>query len=364
MRRKLVDRVITTLSWVPSERAGIPFAVILVLLPVVYLTYTESRLSPSAQHVVEDRADLVRDDDDEEEAVVIPDDKDDPARIRFARMAEDLQYAAQQYVARTSAQVAIHIKDLSGGYEWSYHADDLFPSASLIKVPIMIGVMEKINNGELSLNSRLKLSRRNRMGGSGRIKWKRDGTRFTVRALLDKLIHNSDNTAMRILLNEVGVGYMQNQFPRMGLVYTELYPEGLSLQSGRVRYENYTTAREMTFLMEKVYRGQMVTRFASELMLEILKGRYPRRYRLAKKLPAGWSIAHKTGLLRRACHDSGVIFSPQGDYAVTVLTGRNRGYGEAKEFISQLGVITFKYYQSDLGLYAKAPGESSGTAAP
>jgi beta-lactamase class A len=155
---------------------------------------------------------------------------------------------------------------------------------------------------------------------------------------------------------------MQNQFPRMGLVYTELYPEGLNLTSGRVRYENYTTAREMNYLFEKIYKGEMVTRFASELMLEILKGRRTRRTRLAKKLPAGWTMAHKTGLLRKACHDSGIVFSPQGDYAITVLTGRNRSYSEAKIFITEIGAITYKFYQSDLGLYAKATG-STGAAA-
>lgn len=361
MRKRLLDRVLTTLAWVPSEKAGIPLAVLLAVLPAAYMTLFQSGASDGRSVLRTEDTPLVRVSEEEEEETFEAH-EDDPAKNRFDKMASYLEFSAQKYSAKTSAQAAIYVKDLSRGYQWAYHADDLFPSASLIKVPIMIGVLEKVNRGDLSLNSSLKLNRRVRMGGSGRIKWNADGKQFTVRNLLEKLIHDSDNTAMMLLLNEVGMGYMQNQFPRMGLVYTELYPEGLSLTSGRVRYENYTTAREMNYLFEKIYRGDMVTRFASELMLEILKGRATRRTRLAKKLPAGWRMAHKTGLLRRACHDGGVVFSPGGDYAITVLTGRNRSYPEAKEFITEIGAITYKFYQSDLGLYAKAARQPGSAA--
>jgi beta-lactamase class A len=354
MKRKLLDRVLTTLSWVPSSRLGVPVVVLLATAPAAYMLLVppsaplrQGALSGAAAAAA--KMQPVADDDELEE---------DPQAAAFAesfqRMTAELERSAQAY----TGQVGIHVKDLRTGREWTYHADDLFPSASLIKVPILIGVMEKINRGELSLSSRLKLRRRTRMGGSGRIKWKRDGTRFTVRKLLDELIHRSDNTAMQILLDEVGIGWMQSQFPKMGLIYTELYPDGLSLRGGRVRYENYTTPREMTMLFERIYRGKMVDEFASELMLEIFKGKRRKRTRLAKGLPVGWEIAHKTGLLRKACHDAGIVFTPNGDFAITVLTARNRTYREAKNFITEIGKITYKHYKGDVGLYAKAPSRS------
>lgn len=358
MRRKFLDRVISVLGWVPSGTLGVPLIVILALGPAAYLLVAQAR------HSLRTGAAAVSGRIEAEPAVLLesrgqPLSPDDPFRAGFAAMTSELERAAQGY----SGQVAIYLKDLEHGEEWAYHADDLFPSASLIKVPIMVGVFSKIDRGELSLNSRLRLRRRTRMGGSGSIKWKRDGTRFTVRKLLDKLINESDNTAMRILLDEVGMGWMQNQFPKMGLVYTEIYPDGLSLRSGRVRYENYTTAREMTMLMEKIYRGELVNHFASELMLDLLKGRrHGRRSRLTKGLPVGWEIAHKTGLLRRACHDAAIIFSPNGDYILTVLTSRNRSYGSAKKFITRAGKITYAHYRGQMGLYAKGPGRSSGSA--
>lgn len=358
MRRKIVDRVISVLGWVPYKTVGVPLIVLLALGPAAYLVVVQARHSWRVGAAAAPRR------TEAAPAVLLVGrgralSPDDPFRAGFAVMTAELERAAQRY----SGQVAIYLKDLEHGEEWAYHADDLFPSASLIKVPIMVGVFSKIDRGELALNSRLRLRRRTRMGGSGSIKWKRDGTRFTVRKLLEKLINESDNTAMRILIDEVGMGWMQDQFPKMGLVYTEIYPDGLSLKSGRVRYENYTTAREMTMLMEKIYRGEMVNRFASELMLELLKGRrHGRRSRLTKGLPVGWEIAHKTGLLRRACHDAAIIFSPNGDYILTVLTARNRSYKSGKNFITKAGRITYAHYRGKMGLYAKSSGLSSGSA--
>jgi beta-lactamase class A len=246
--------------------------------------------------------------------------------------------------ARHPGRVAIYLRDLNNDRSWSYHPDDLFPSASLIKVPVMAAVFQKMQAGELSLNDRLTLRRRSRVGGSGSLKWRPDGSKLRVSELLRHMISESDNTATAMLLDAIGIGYAQRTFPNIGLLYTGIYPEGMSIKGGRVAHENYTTAREMSMLMENIYRGRLVGKEESRLMLDIL--RYPKATasRLAKGLPRGWVIAHKTGLLRRACHDSAIIFTPYGDYAITVLTGQNRNYHDAKEFISRLGRVTFKHY--------------------
>jgi len=246
--------------------------------------------------------------------------------------------------ARQHGRVAIVLKDLHSQRTWSYHPDDLFPAASLIKVPVLIAAFYKISAGELALKDRLKLRRQTRVGGSGSLKWRPDGTSLTVEELLVHMINESDNTATAMLIDALGLGYVQQQFPRMGLLYTGIYPEGMSIKGGRVAHENYTTAREMTMLMERIYRGEAVDKDSSAVMLDILKKRKAVPSRLAKGLPVGWEIAHKTGLLRMACHDSAIFFTPYGDYAMTVLTGQNRSYQTAKDFISRLGHVTFRYY--------------------
>jgi len=264
----------------------------------------------------------------------------DPRDAAWDKMVAQLDAMASRYPGR----VSVYLKDLRSGRTWTHNPDDLFPAASLIKVPILIATFYKIKEGGLSLDEPLTISRLNRVGGSGSLKWRPDGTRLTLRDTLTHMINESDNTATKMVLERLGIGYVQQQFPRMGLLYTGIYEEGMSLKGGRVAHENYTTAREMEMLEEKIYRGEAVDKPSSDLMMEILKKPKAVASRLAKGMPAGWEIAHKTGLLRQACHDSAIFLTPHGDYAVTVLTGQNASYSQAKNFITKLAHVTFENY--------------------
>ncbi|OGR95631.1 MAG: hypothetical protein A2V88_14285 [Elusimicrobia bacterium RBG_16_66_12] len=266
--------------------------------------------------------------------------KPDARAAAWDKMTSQLDNLSARYPGR----VSIFLSDLRSGKTWMHHPDDLFPAASLIKVPIMIAAFYKMKDGQLSLDERLAISRRNRVGGSGSLKWRPDGTKLAVRDLLMYMINESDNTATKMILERLGLGYVQQQFPRIGLLYTGIYEEGMSIKGGRVAHENYTTAREMTMLLEKIYKGEAVDKASSEFMMEILKRPKAVPSRLAKGLPVGWEIAHKTGLLRQACHDSAVFLTPNGDYAMTVLTGQNQSYSQAKTLITKLAHVTFANY--------------------
>lgn len=281
-----------------------------------------------------------------------------PRDVQWETMTGSLAKMAERYPGR----VAIYLKDLKSGRTWTHHPDDLFPAASLIKVPVMIATFYKIRDGRLALDEKIAISRRNRVGGSGSLKWRPDGTKLTIRELLVHMINESDNTATKMVLDHLGIGYVQQQFPRMGLLYTGIYEEGMSIKGGRVMHENYTTAREMASLMDKIYTGQAVDKVSSEVMLEILKKPKAVASRLAKGMPAGWDIAHKTGLLRQACHDSAIFLTPNGDYAVTVLTGQNRSYSQAKDFITKVAKVTFTHYAGPR-YYAKAGPRRKARAA-
>lgn len=266
-------------------------------------------------------------------------------------MVESLDKVSRSYRGR----VGIYIKDLGTGKTWDYNADRLFPSASLIKVPIMAAVCEKIKLGEITLDTQIKLTRHERVGGSGSLKWVRDGTSLSVMEIIYKMITESDNTATKMLIDHVGMPYLDSAFKNLGLVRTNITPEGMSLSSGRVQRENFTTAREMASLMERIYSGQLVSKESSEFMLDVLKHNKSRS-RLRKGLPLGWEIGHKTGLLRKNCHDVGIVFSPRGDYVIAVLTSEAPNYTEAKNFISKVAKLTYKYYKIDADFAALPVG--------
>ena len=272
----------------------------------------------------------------------------------WTTMVGSLENLAHNY----SGHVGIYIKDLNSDRVWEYNPDRLFPSASLIKVPIMVAICEKIKRRELSLDTQLVLTRRDRIGGSGSLKWARTGTELSVMEIIYKMITESDNTATRMLIDYAGISYFQQAFSDLGLVYTKIYPEGLSLASGRVARENYTTSREMATLMERIYKGTVADRNLSEFMLDVLKHNKSRS-RLRKGLPIGWEIGHKTGLLRKSCHDVGIVFSPRGDYVVAVLTSDVPDYSSAKGFIARVAKLTYEYYKIDADYAETGVGRKS-----
>ncbi len=258
----------------------------------------------------------------------------------FERMTQDMRRAAKRF----PGSVSIYFKDLSGGREWTYNPNQMMPSASLVKVPVMVGVFEKISKGELSLDQVLTLTKETRKSGTGHLKWRRNGERFTVRELLQELMAYSDNIAQEMLIREIGLTYLQERLPDFGLSATNITRQGLSL-AHYTAVENYTTAREMGQLLENIYNGKKFGKEASAQMIELMKGA---KYndRLPRYLPKGWVIAHKTGLLRRACHDCGIVYSPAGTYIICVLTSSGRSYRESKRFISKVATVSFRVFES------------------
>lgn len=259
-------------------------------------------------------------------------------------MVQNIQKVSESY----NGDVGILIKDLKSGRTFEYHADHTFVSASLIKVPIMIATFEAIREGKISLNTRIKYKKSFRRDGSGNLKWARAGAYYPLSYLIYQMVTKSDNTATAMIIDLLGYDYLNHKFATMGLNATRIAPTGMSLASRLLdpAMDNYTTPREMAELLEKIYKHQVVTDGLSDLMIEIMKGANART-RLAKNLPNQWQLARKTGLLRKNCHDVGIVFAPEGDYILCVLTnGKTENYRMAKGLISNVGKQAYEYIDS------------------
>ena len=209
----------------------------------------------------------------------------------------------------------------------------------------MVAAFQAVQEGKVSLTMPITMRVQDKRGGSGILKLAAPGTIFTLRELLEYMIIHSDNTAAELVIQQLGFDYLQTTFRRLGMQDTQIHPEGFHLAARHVAEDNRTSPRDMAYCLDKIYHRQMVSPDASDQMLDILKHQ-KLRDRLPKFIPTGWEIAHKTGLLRRACHDVGIVFSPGGDYLICVLTSHDGTYKNAKQFIASLGRISFDYYQS------------------
>ena len=259
---------------------------------------------------------------------------------RWLDFNERLRVLSDSY----KAKVGIYIKDLKTGKTWEYNADRLFRSASLIKLPIMVGVFNLVKENKISLETELILTSKERVDGSGSLKWARDGTRITVLELVYRMVTESDNTATKMLVDHIGIEYFKSYFKQIGLSYTNITEEGMNLTSGRVSKENFTTPREMGYLLERIYKKDIVSKDMCEMMLDILK-RNKSHSRIRKGIPTTWQVGHKTGLLRKSCSDVGIVFSPNGDYILCVLLDDVPSYRSGKEFIAKVAKITAEFYK-------------------
>jgi beta-lactamase class A len=265
--------------------------------------------------------------------------REEPPRVDYSLLTEQVSIGAQGFRGTTG----IVVKDLKTRQSIRINSDRLFPSASLVKIPIMAVVFEAEREGKLKLTDEIKLERKFKSRGGGKLWRTRSGKMFTVRDLVERMIEESDNTATNMLVDILGFGYINQKFVEFGLKSTDLRRGIMDLKWRDAGIENYTTPDEMCFLLEKIYKKELVSKEASEQMLEFLK-KQKVNDRLPRMLPDDVEVAHKTGTLRGTISDCGIIFTPEGDFVICVLTDDIKSNRMAKKFIGKVADWTYQFY--------------------
>jgi hypothetical protein len=98
-------------------------------------------------------------------------------------------------------------------------------------------------------------------------------------------------------------------------------------------------------------------------LLDILKGQHVRD-RLPRYLPKGVVVAHKTGLMKDACHDVGILYGRNHDYVIAVLTTEFGSFTQAKQAIGQIGRAVYLYDAGEPITIAKVARRRNLTPAP
>ncbi|MBI2915227.1 MAG: serine hydrolase [Elusimicrobia bacterium] len=256
---------------------------------------------------------------------------------RWQWLGKKVQYQVHHF----PGQPGVFIKDMRRGWTIECNADQDFPSASLIKIPIMMVLYKAQAEGKISLEEELAIQKNEKSRGSGALKHERVGTKHTVRDLIERMITESDNTATNMLTQTLGLNYYNAQFAQLGLKETNFARKIMDLRKRDQGIENYTTPKEMGYLLEMIYRKKVAH---ADEMLNILK-KQKINDRLSVAIPPPWEIGHKTGLLRNTCHDVGVVFTPSNDYIICVLTSGVRNIRRAKSFISEISHLSTVYYR-------------------
>lgn len=257
----------------------------------------------------------------------------------------ELRQTIEDEISRFKGETGIVIRDLQTNWEISFNKDRLFPSASLVKIPIMMSCFSAAQEDKLKFENTLELKSTDKVSGSGILKDMRVGKAISIEDLLGLMVSDSDNTATNMLIEQLGFEYLNSFFKTLGLKNTNLSRKIVDFQSRSQGAENYTTAEDMVFLLEKIYRRDFINRAVSEKCIRLLKQQRIND-RIPAYLPVELSIAHKTGLERTVCHDVGIVYTSKGNFLVCVLTKHSETTSKlAKEFIATIASCVYSYYQ-------------------
>ncbi len=242
---------------------------------------------------------------------------------------------------------SVIIKDLKRSWLISINEKAEIASASVVKIPIMAGCFYAAEEGKISLDKKITLKQRDKIGGSGILRNKKSGKTFTIKELIDLMITISDNTAANILIKLLGFDYLNICFKKFGLKDTNLSRLMMDMRSRGKGIENYTTAKDMAFILEKIYKGRLINKGLSSECLEVLKAQRSRT-RIPARLPKNTVVAHKTGLEKGLCHDAGIVFTDTGDFIICVLIKHNnKNARSSKKLISNIARLSYNYYMND-----------------
>ncbi len=231
--------------------------------------------------------------------------------------------------------LAIEIEDTKPIYMNSH---DVFQSASLIKIPILLSVLLAYKKGDINIQKQVTISNENKVGGSGVLQALSNGLTLSVKDLMTLMIIVSDNTATNFLIDLVGIEAINGTFQEMGLKQTKLNRKMMDFASIEQGKDNQTTPGEMILCLKLV--NQFNEHFRVD-GLNIAKDTLKhQQYR--EKLPAlvdedKIMVFNKTGELSNVEHDC-AIFDYQGRFGyVAVLMDRLNNQETAKQTIRKIG---------------------------
>jgi len=259
--------------------------------------------------------------------------------------------------------ISYYIEDLQTGRTIVWNENQPLPAGSIIKLPIAVSVFEQELAGKILLDAEVELKATDKADGSGVLKRTRSGTKLTVANLLELMLQRSDNTATNILTDMLGLEEINSSCQRQGLTATCMPRYIMDLAARDNRIENFTSATDMGRLLKRLYTQQILDPSTSAQLLEILKGQHVRD-RLPRYLPPGVVVAHKTGLMKDACHDVGILYGRNHDFVIVVLTTEFGSYTQAKQAIGQIGRAVYQYDAGEPITIAKVVRRRNLTSAP
>lgn len=232
-----------------------------------------------------------------------------------------LQTRLDSLVAGFKGDVGVYVRNLRDGRSAWISPDTVFPTASMVKVPILISTFDQIESGTLSWDQELIYRDSLLYEGEDILGSFRDGEKISLSKVAMLMITTSDNTASLWLQDLVGTGTEINRWlEAAGFDHTRVNSR---TEGRRPDWERYgwgqTTPREMAELLVRVREGRAVGPAADEEMYRMLSRIYWNDEALSE-IPPWVQVASKQGAVNQSRSEVVLVNAPNGDYVFCVIT--------------------------------------------
>jgi beta-lactamase class A len=241
-------------------------------------------------------------------------------------------------------EVGIYVRHLRTGKTVAINADTLFPTASMIKVPIMIGLFDKIHKGELDYHSELLYRDSLLYPGVDILGSFQDSAKIAMSKVAMLMITTSDNTASLWCQQMAGTGTAINTWlEQQGFSHTRVNSRTPGREANQQQFGwGQTTPREMAELLVQIRQGKVISPDASERMYRNLTRIYWDAEALSQ-VPPTVQVASKQGAVNQSRSEVVLVNAPSGDYVFCVITKNQQD--ESWEYTNEGYVLLRKVSQ-------------------
>ena len=263
-----------------------------------------------------------------------------------------LQTKLQDAISGYNGDIGIYVKNLRTGKIVSISADTIFPTASIVKVPILLGIMDKLRTGELNYDSSLAYKDSLLYEGSDILGSFKSDEKIVLKKLIMLMLTTSDNTASLWLQSLAGKGTRINEIlDSLGLKSTRVNSRTPGRDNNRTQYGwGQTTPKEMGTIFEKIYRNEIFSPAACERMMRCLGRNYWDENEAISQIPPTIEVFSKNGCVNASRSEVLLVNAPNNPYVFCIFTKNNKDQqwtheNEAWTMARKISLLLWKYFE-------------------
>ncbi|MBL7743486.1 MAG: serine hydrolase [Chitinophagaceae bacterium] len=232
----------------------------------------------------------------------------------------------QENIAGFNGDIGIYVKNLKTGKSAVINADTVFPTASIVKVPILLGVMDKIEKGELQYEQLLEYKDSLLYAGADLLGSFKSGEKVLLKKVLMLMLTTSDNTASLWLQSLAGTGTRINEIlDSLGFKRTRVNSRTSGRENNRTIYGwGQTTPNEMGRIFEMIYLGKVFSPAACERMMRCLGRNYWDVDEAISEIPPYIEVFSKNGCVNAVRSEALLVNAPHNPYIFCIFTKNNK----------------------------------------